>query len=90
MASFLITHDLRKQRNYTDLYHCLGQWNAVMLLESVYLAELSGSASGVRDTIRRHIDADDGLAVIQLVHPFDWGTWGVEPAAAAWLKARSP
>ncbi len=90
MAWYVITYDLRKQRNYKTLYECLGEWNAVSLLESVWLAELKGPASAVRDILRTHIDGDDGIAVIQLQANFDWSTFGVNATASNWLKARSP
>jgi hypothetical protein len=90
MPHFIITYDLRKQRNYKPLYDALGQWRAVRLLESVWLAQLKGPAFAVRDILRSKVDSDDGLAVIELVDGFDWATLRTTPLGANWLKSRSP
>lgn len=90
MPHYLITYDLRRARNYQPLYDQLDTWKAVSLLESVWLVDRQGTASDVRDALGKHIDNDDGLAVLELVTNFDWGTRGVAEAANKWLKARSP
>lgn len=90
MAWYIITYDLRKARNYDALYTQLSNWGAVSLLESVWLAELNGSASAVRDVMMQCLDGDDGVAVVQLQSGFSWGTKNVPKAASDWLKARSP
>jgi hypothetical protein len=90
MPSYLITYDLRKQRNYKSLYECLAQWKAVSLLESVWLADLKGPTSEIRRILLDHVDSDDGLAIVELKSQFDWATRQVPAAASQWLKARSP
>lgn len=90
MPSYLITYDLRKERNYRKLYECLEQWKAVALLESVWLADLKGPASEVRRILQSHMDHNDGLAVLELKSQFDWATYKVPALASGWLKARSP
>ena len=90
MPAFLITYDLRKQRNYQPLYDLLRQWKAARLLESVWLAELAGPAATVRDLIRQRTDADDAVAVIELKAGFNWATIHCEPAGNQMLKRISP
>lgn len=90
MPHYLISYDLRKARNYQPLYDQLAAWGAVSPLESVWLAELVGPASTIRDMLGQLIDADDGLLVIQLAPGFQWGTKGVPAVANDWLRLRSP
>jgi hypothetical protein len=90
MALFVISYDLRKQRNYQPLYDCLNKWGAARLLESLWLAELAGPAAPVRDILTSLIDADDGVAVIELKAPFNWATMRTQQNGTAWLKSKSP
>ena len=90
MPRFIISYDLRTQRNYQPLYNRLTKWNAARLLKSLWLAELAGPAEAVRDILRKVADADDGVVVIELVGAFDWATFKAQLAGVAWLKAKSP
>jgi hypothetical protein len=90
MALFLISYDLRRQRNYQPLYDCLNNWKAARLLESLWLAELVGPADTVRDILTGLIDDDDAVAVIELKAPFNWATMRTQPTGTAWLKSKSP
>lgn len=90
MPYYVISYDLRKQRNYQPLYNCFAQWKAVRLLESLWLAELVGPAQAVRDILKTHIDGDDGLVILELKPNFDWATVKAMQAGANWLKAKSP
>eukprot|EP00820_Chromera_velia_P031768 Cvel_14148.t1-p1 / transcript=Cvel_14148.t1 / gene=Cvel_14148 / organism=Chromera_velia_CCMP2878 / gene_product=hypothetical protein / transcript_product=hypothetical protein / location=Cvel_scaffold997:3705-3962(+) / protein_length=86 / sequence_SO=supercontig / SO=protein_coding / is_pseudo=false len=86
MPLYIISYDLRKQRNYAALYDLLNEWEAVTLLESVWLAELKGPC----DIIRARVDQDDGVAVIELQPGMDWATWAAKTAGTDWLKKHSP
>jgi hypothetical protein len=90
LPRFIIGYDLRNQRNYQPLYNRLTKWNAARLLDSLWLAELAGSAEAVRDILRNVADADDGVVVIELVGAFDWATFKAQLTGVAWLKAKSP
>lgn len=90
LPRFIISYDLRTQRNYQPLYNCLKKWNAARLLESLWLVELAGPAEGIRDILRNVADADDGVVVLELVGAFDWATFKAQLAGVAWLKAKSP
>lgn len=86
MAQFLITYDNHPPRNYTLLYQLMASWNAVRLAESVWLANLKGPASEIRDIVASRLQSNDTVAVLELKHGSDWATVNVNPAANAWLS----
>ncbi|WP_427024861.1 hypothetical protein ACP4J4_02670 [Aureimonas ureilytica] len=88
MPNYLISYDLRKQRNYDALIQQLRDWNCISPLRSVWLGTLNGTASGVRDALRKHCDGDDGLLVVELVKGADWATAQVNEKADLWLSAK--
>lgn len=92
MTLFLISYDLRAPgRNYPSLYEALAQWKAVRLLESVWLADLpAGRAEPIRDSLQRHLDANDWLAVIELPPGIDWATHLCAKPGVDKLKLNSP
>jgi hypothetical protein len=88
MAKYAISYDYHKVRNYKPLYELLIAWNAKRLLESLWLANLDGSAVAVRAALESVADADDAFAVIQLVEGSDWATTkGVYTTGVDWLQA---
>lgn len=90
MPMFVISYDLRKVRNYQALYDVFAQWKAVRLLESLWLADLTGPAATIAQLLKAQMDTDDGVAVIELSPGFAWATQGVLPAGLQWLKQHSP
>lgn len=86
MTSYLITYDLHKLRDYTKLYQLMATWKAVRLCESVWLANLRGPASTVRDFVARTLDNDDTVAIVEIKAGADWATLRVKPAANAFLS----
>lgn len=73
MALYFVNYDLRKQRNYQDLYVALTGIGAKRVLESVWvLTHNNSSCTVIRDHLRQHIDADDGLVVSQVS---DWASY---------------
>lgn len=73
MALYFVNYDLRKQRNYQDLYAALNGIGAKRILESVWaLTHNNSSCAVIRDHLRQHIDADDGLVVSQVS---DWASY---------------
>jgi hypothetical protein len=88
MAKYLITYDYKNARDYTKLYQLLGQWQASPLLQSVWLANLNGTAGAVRDALESVGDSDDAFAVIELKAGSDWATTaGVRQVGADWLAS---
>jgi len=87
MAHYLITYDNKPPRNYTALYQLMTSWKALRLAESVWLANLVGPASVVRDIVQTRLQRNDVVAVLELKDGADWATNNVNPAASAWLGA---
>jgi len=87
MKPYLITYDLRKPgRDYQRLYDLLGQWRAVRLAESVWLAQLTANALEVAGIMHGYVDPNDRLAVVELQPGLGWGTVNAFPAGAEWLS----
>lgn len=85
MPSYLISYDLRKQRNYQPLWTALEEAGAVRLLESLWLANLNAGVGAVRQSLSNLMDNDDGVAVIELQPGSEWATMGALPAGTNWL-----
>lgn len=83
---YMITYDNAAPRNYSALYTLLQSWKAARVAESVWLAELRGPASAVRDAVRTKLEAADRVIVIELKPGSDWATWQALPAGGDWLK----
>jgi hypothetical protein len=66
MACYIVSYDLRKQRNYDALYEAIksyGTW--AHILESVWAIVTSHTAAEVREHLSKFTDSDDGLFVIK-------------------------
>ena len=72
MAKYVVSYDLRKQRNYDDLYSALEELAAVRILESDWLVVSGQSAAQLRDALVKHMDGDDGLFVAALTGEAAW------------------
>jgi hypothetical protein len=67
MALYLLSYDLRKDRDYQTLYDELDQFKAVRVLESCWcFKRFNTNAEGLRDYFKKFIDKDDGLWVSQI------------------------
>jgi hypothetical protein len=89
-AHYLISYDLRAPgRNYDGLYEALAAAKAVRALESVWLLDDPKQGAEVRDALRTHLDANDGVIVIG-IGSSNWATYFAKPGAAEWLTARFP
>lgn len=86
MPLYVISYDLRKQRNYEPLLKQLRDWDCERLLESLWLGSLSPSASAVRDDLKSLVDEDDWIAVIEIQNRGDWATRGCQKPGVQWLK----
>ena len=73
MSCYIISYDLRNQRNYDALYKAIKSYPSwAKILESTWAVVTSDSAEVVRDYLLRHIDGDDGLFVIKSARPAAW------------------
>jgi len=90
MASYIVSYDLRKQRNYQPLWDQLKAWGAVRLLESLWLLTRTENASTVLAALSSLVDEDDGLAVIELKTGLAWTVKACQPTGVTWLKKNFP
>jgi hypothetical protein len=87
MKVYQIDYDLRKQRNYDDLYkriEAYGSW--CHALESTWLVATNQTAVQVRDNLLGVMDKDDGLLVTRLKGEAAWQ--GLNAEISAWLKSQ--
>lgn len=85
MAVYQIDYDLRKNRNYEELYQRIQNYpNWCRPLESTWVISTSQSASQVANNLLQAMDGDDGLLVTRLNGEAAW--YGIDPTAAAYLK----
>jgi hypothetical protein len=87
MPAYLISYDLRKFRNYDSLIKALRNMKCVSPLKSVWFGSLKGPASTIRDILRKEMDDDDGLLVVELTRGSDWATYKVNEGGAEWFRA---
>lgn len=91
MSDYIVSYDLKKHKDYPRLYAALKQWRAVPLLESFWLVpDLKGPAAAVLDLLRRYIDNDDGIAVIQIVPGMQWCSLRAKTPGENFLLRRFP
>jgi hypothetical protein len=77
MPAYVVSYDLRKNRNYEALYDALkshDRWGKIT--ESTWVIVSSSSAVQIRDSLQAVVDGDDRIFVIKS---------GVE---AAWLNVK--
>ncbi len=88
MKRFVVSYDLRKPgRNYEPLWARLKEWNAVRVLESVWIINWKSDAVTIRDDLKKHIDANDGLLVAVLTGESAWSHLRGNSAASLVNKA---
>jgi CRISPR/Cas system-associated endoribonuclease Cas2 len=92
MPLFVLTYDVRAtNHDYKRLYEQLNSWRAAHLQDSVWLADLNGTAVAIRDIMIGHMHSNDTACVIQLPNSgAEWATKNSRPEGMAWLKAHYP
>jgi len=89
MPLYVISYDLREQRDYDSLINQLDDWRCIRPLWSVWLGSLKGPAAAIRDILRKHIDEDDGLMIVELKGDSDWASVRLLPGGAEWLTTHT-
>jgi CRISPR/Cas system-associated endoribonuclease Cas2 len=90
MTLYVITYDVRaKNHEYQSLYDQLNEWGAAHLQNSVWLADMNGTAAAVRDALQRHMHPDDTVCVIQMFPNSDWATRHARKTGIDWLKSHT-
>ncbi len=74
MACHIINYDLRKpQRDYDKLYEAIKSYSTwAHILESTWIVESERNSEEVRDHLKKHMDADDGIVVVRLGEEGAW------------------
>lgn len=73
MNCYIISYDLKNQRDYEALYEAIksyGTW--AHILESTWAVVTDQKASEIRDHLREHTDEDDALLVVKSGHEAAW------------------
>lgn len=85
MTTWIISYDLRKPgRDYASLHAAiksLGAW--AHPLESFWAVISDASSEQIRDALRRHMDANDGLLVVRSGDSAAWAN--VADGTSEWL-----
>lgn len=92
MKPYTVSYDLRRQRNYQNLYDALSTYpQAVRILESIWLLTTSRSAVEIRNHLSQHIDGDNRLFVAALTGEAAWsGLLNSDYVKAATARASGP
>lgn len=93
MTLFVMTYDVRAtHHDYTNLYNLLQSWRAAHLQNSVWLADMNGTAEAIRNAMRTHMHQDDTISVIQLpaAGAGSWAAVNVRPEGMTWLRTHYP
>lgn len=84
MKCFIITYDLRFQRNYESLWNAIKTYNKWgKITESTWAIVTEQSASEIRNYLTQFIDNDDRLFIIKSGGE---AAWKNAMANNAWLK----
>ena len=87
MTHYLISYDLRGQgRDYDLLSKLLQSWEAARLLEAVWVVSLNADAAKIRDALRRVLDPEDAVLVVELQRDAWWSGHKARPEGLQWLK----
>lgn len=86
MATFIVTYDTHAGRNYQALYDGMAQYGGVRLAESVWGVVLDDTAAEARDWVKKLLDGDDTIVVIQIKPQPSWATQKAKISATDWLR----
>jgi hypothetical protein len=73
MPAYIICYDLIKRKDYPELFKAikaLGSW--WHCLDSTWIVVNDGPSTTIRNTLQKHIDADDRLLVAKLSGEAAW------------------
>lgn len=65
MACYIISYDLREERDYESLYKAIKTYKWTHILESTWAVVTTKSAKQIRDHLKKVTDDDDGLFIIK-------------------------
>lgn len=88
MPHYAVSYDLRKVRNYDGLIDYLKKCGFVRPLKSFWLGSTPHTAGEVLKDLKRFMDSDDGVVVIEIQKGSDWAVEKPDAFATvvAWLR----
>lgn len=86
MPAYMISYDLRKNRNYDGLIKALRDMKCISPLKSVWFGNLNGPASEIRDILLSEMDSDDGLVIVEMKAMAQWATARVNENGTVFLQ----
>lgn len=68
MKIFVVSYDLRNERDYESICNRLTDLGAIRVLESLWTLKLDDkyTCEDIRDNLRRYMDSDDGIYVAHI------------------------
>lgn len=85
MNVYIVSYDLIKDKDYQPLIDeikSIGSW--AKPLESFWLVKTSETASSVRDSLKKVMDSNDKLIVIEANKW--WATYNISKDVTEWMK----
>ena len=85
MALFVVSYDLRKNKDYKRIIEELERLGGHRALESFWFVDLENTAVQVRDHLKDYVDSDDQFAVVEFTKRPQ--TWRTRAGTKEWLDA---
>lgn len=85
MATFIVSYDAHKVRDYSRFYKAAAENNGTALLDSMWAFEFNSTAAQVRDWAKALFDRDDSIVVLQLKPTLNWANADA-PVASEWCS----
>jgi hypothetical protein len=86
MPLFMISYDEHPTRDYAECYKLLRKWRAKRLLESLWFADLNGTADAVLKAVDAALGNNASVAVVQVFSNGDWSTMAAQKEGVQWLQ----
>jgi len=86
MYTYSVTYDLHKVRNYQSLWNVLNRLGGQRVLESQWLVRTQMTAPQLRDHLRKSMDNDDSIVVLELKPGSNWAAYAPLPGGITVLQ----
>ncbi|MEO6728522.1 MAG: hypothetical protein ABIM99_01235 [Candidatus Dojkabacteria bacterium] len=83
MASYIISYDLRKDKDYKKLIAEIKNYGTyAKVLESFWVVVTNDTSEEIKENLSNHMDIDDGLIVVKSANV---GSWKKVLCTGQWL-----
>lgn len=86
MPLYMISYDERPAHDYTQCYKLLAEWKAERLLQSLWFANLDGTADAVLKALDTALGHNAAVAVVEVFANGDWSTIRAQQQGVQWLQ----